>query len=87
MILASSALNCLPSTSRMAYGVPERQHETILVSSTVLMWQSAELWCLPSWTMSRWYRLARVGSMRRAQLASMKRASRSGASPDLVGAP
>ncbi len=51
------------------------------------MWQSAELWCLPVSTMSRWYFAARVGSSRRAWLALMNRASRSRASPRLVGPP
>ena len=51
------------------------------------MWQSAELWCLPASTISRWYFAARVGSRRRAWSALMNRASRSRASPRLVGPP
>src|SRR5580698_1994352 len=59
----------------------------IRVRRTVLTWHRAELWCLPSCTMSRWYRAARLGSMRRAALAEANRDSRRGASPDLVGGP
>ena len=32
------------------------------VSRVVAMWQTAEVWCLPASTMSRWYLAARVGS-------------------------
>src|SRR5215207_11280268 len=59
----------------------------IRVSSVVAMWQSAELWCLPASIMRRWYLAARVGSIRRAWPAAMNSASRSTASPRLVGPP
>jgi hypothetical protein len=35
-------------------GVPVRQQAMMRMSRVVEMWQSAELWCLPQVTMSRW---------------------------------
>jgi hypothetical protein len=31
-----------------------RQQATIRVNSAAAIWHTAELWCLPAWTMSRW---------------------------------